>query len=67
MAVSPFDGANRIRFMGSHLVTLSRRRGSPETQCGFQADKRILELERCCCNLRIEICGQVNEGREEQT
>jgi hypothetical protein len=59
MAVSPFDGVNRIRFKGSPERGLSAPifadRGSPETLFDSQTVEGILEPDGVNCKLEMEI------------
>jgi hypothetical protein len=59
MAVSPFDGVNRIRFKGSPECGLSAadhgKGGSPETLFDSQTVEGILEPDGVNCKLEMEI------------
>lgn len=54
MAVSPFDGANRIRFKGSlDFTRLSAAEAAPPKAVCFQSVKEILEPFHSVCKPRV--------------
>lgn len=54
MAVSPFDGANRIRFKGSlDFTRLSAAEAAPPKAVWFQSVKEILEPFHSVCKPRV--------------
>jgi hypothetical protein len=70
MAVSPFDGINRIRFKGSPSRTLSpdQKSGLPRNDIWFSSGRLILELEHAFRNCLDETDCELSQrkpGRED--